>query len=285
MDSKGVADMLVSIDVDRTISPNDEMLAGNEKHYFGVGLDAIGIIERALISAKKEPGDLETILDFPCGHGRVLRCLSAAFPKAKITGCDLNRDGVDFCAARFGSIPVYSSLDPTQIDLPRDHFDLIWVGSLFTHFDAPRWAPFLTWFRSLLRPGGLLLFSTQGRRGHELITRYGLDDQQCAEIIGEYESSGFGYVDYRNVQDYGLAISEPAWVCRLITSLPEFRLVGFSEKVWDDHHDVFACVRDTGWKAPCTRAPVMPGRLSGSIPSNAKPKTLVERVFRWRRSA
>ena len=130
--------MLVSIDVDRIISPNDEMFAGNEKHYFGVGRDAFGIIERALISTKLEPGDMETILDFPCGHGRVLRYLRAGFPKAKITGCDLNRDGVDFCASRFGSIPVYSSVDPTQIDLPRDHFDLIWVGSLFTHFDAPR---------------------------------------------------------------------------------------------------------------------------------------------------
>jgi len=281
--------MLVAIDVDRTISPNDEMFTGNEEHYFGVGQDAIGIINRALISAKKEPGDLETILDFPCGHGRVLRCLRVAFPKAKITGCDLNRDGVDFCAAQFGSIPVYSSLDLTQIDLPRDHFDLIWVGSLFTHFDAPRWAPLLTWFRSLLRPGGLLLFSTHGRRVHEWMSinayRYCLDEQQCVEIIGEYESSGFGYVDYPNVQDYGIAISEPAWVCRLITSLPEFRLVGFSEKVWDDHHDVFACVRDTGWKTPCTRAPLMPDRLIRSIPSNSKPKTLIERVFKWRRSA
>ena len=80
------------------------------------------------------------ILDFPCGHGRVLRYLRAEFPQAEITACDLLRDGVDFCAANFGAIPVYSDPDPSRIGLPRDAFDLIWVGSLFTHFDAARWA-------------------------------------------------------------------------------------------------------------------------------------------------
>ena len=61
--------------------------------------------------------DVKRILDLPCGHGRVLRYLSAAFPEAEITACDIMREGVDFCASTFGAIPVYSQDDPQQIPL------------------------------------------------------------------------------------------------------------------------------------------------------------------------
>ena len=53
--------------------------------------------------------EVRKILDLPCGYGRVLRMIHAAFPRATIHACNLNKDAVDFCAATFGAIPVYSS--------------------------------------------------------------------------------------------------------------------------------------------------------------------------------
>src|SRR5262249_37742284 len=118
------------IKVDPRISSNDGMLGGNPRHYFAVGRSALWNIARTLDHTAGGSSQPKRILDLPCGHGRVLRYLRAAFPEAEITACDLLADGVDFCASTFGAIGVYSDTDLSLIKLPKDNFDLIWVGSL-----------------------------------------------------------------------------------------------------------------------------------------------------------
>ncbi len=247
------------LQVDPRISPSDGMFEGNERHYFSVGRSALLNIKRALDAAGDDPPQPARILDFPCGHGRVLRYLRAAFPQAEITACDLSRDGVDFCASIFGAIPVYSDVDPARIKLPRNAFDLIWVGSLFTHFDASEWKSFLGLFRDLLNSNGVVVFSTQGRYAHsQLVTNVSLYDlglTRRGRLLEDFESSGFGYVDYAGSPSYGISLAEPAWVCRMITSVRDLRLIHVIEKSWDNHHDVYACMRDVAWTAACTHAP------------------------------
>jgi len=232
----------------RRISPNDGMAGGDLPHYFAVGRSGILNIKRALARALDDTQP-RRILDFPCGHGRVLRYLRAEFPEAEITACDLLRDGVDFCAQTFGAIPVYSDSNPARIPLPRSAFDLIWVGSLFTHFDAPRWTIFLSFLRDLLEPGGVLVFSTHGRRSHEILTEhpqvYDLDPSRRAKLLRRYQETGFGYVDYPAHRAYGISIAEPGWVCGVVTSIAGLKLVNLVEAAWDFHHDVFTCTRDT----------------------------------------
>src|SRR4029453_1584213 len=93
-----------------TISPLDGMyVAGGEAHYFGVGADALKLVRQAMSLAGKE--NISSILDLPCGHGRVLRYLKAAFPQASLTACDLDHGCVDFCVATFGARGVYSAAD------------------------------------------------------------------------------------------------------------------------------------------------------------------------------
>jgi SAM-dependent methyltransferase len=177
--------------------------------------------------------------------------LRAEFPEAEITACDLLRDGVDFCAANFAAIPVYSDKDPSRIGLPRNAFDLIWVGSLFTHFDAARWTVFLAFLRDLLRPDGVLVLSTHGGRARDILTEnprvYNLDNSRRKRLLKQLARTGFGYSDYPTQREYGISIALPVWVCSLISSIPELRLVGLGEKSWDHHHDIYACVRDKSW--------------------------------------
>ncbi len=245
-----------NLKVEETVGQGDEMFHEDRSHYFSVGKSGLWNVQRAMSWAYPEPRKIERILDFPCGHGRVMRYLKAAYPEAEITGCDLNRAGVDFCASVLGAVPVYSKFDPSDIPLPADHFDLIWVGSLFTHIDAARWNTFLTLFSKVLKPGGLLVFSSQGRLSYEWLTsdhyNYGLDQWQTKDICSQYESTGFGYVDYRGENGYGITLCEPAWTCRMITSMPGLKLVGYGEKCWDNHHDIVACIKDTQWVARTT---------------------------------
>jgi SAM-dependent methyltransferase len=136
--------------VNRHISPADQMLSGaalDREYYFRCGRSAVERIQTSLATASIPRERVKRILDLPCGHGRVLRYLRAAFPEAEIAACDLLRDGADFCASTFGATPVYSCDEPEAIPLSPGSFDLIWVGSLFTHLDAPLWVRFLAVLR------------------------------------------------------------------------------------------------------------------------------------------
>ena len=113
------------------VSSADAMYAMNLscEHYVGVGLSALKIFEYAITEGFIRPDGLQSILDLPCGHGRVARVLRSRFPDADLTVCDLDRDGVDFCVNRLGARGVYSIMDFDKLDLG-ELFDLIWVGSL-----------------------------------------------------------------------------------------------------------------------------------------------------------
>lgn len=238
----------------RTVSPNDEMFEGGEDHYFAVGRAVLDIVARSLDAAQRPVAGVRRVLDLPCGHGRILRHLQAAFPEAEITACDLNRDGVDFCAATFGAVPVYSREDPAEIPLARGAFDLIVAVSLFTHFDADLWPGFLDLFSACLRPGGVLFFTTNGRYACAHPVR-GFGDARTASLRETYERTGFGYAQYPTPQistRYGVALSEPAWVFRQLARLKELRVVHFAEH----GQDIFACVRDPYWPA---QHPPIPG--------------------------
>ena len=101
--------------IDVTLSPNDEMFTGDLDDYIGVAETAIVQIAHAMALTGRT--DCRRILDLPCGHGRVLRALRAVFPDAELVACDINRNAVDFCAAQFGALPVYSTPDPHEIPL------------------------------------------------------------------------------------------------------------------------------------------------------------------------
>lgn len=196
------------------ISPLDGMYQGNLLHYFNVGQSAIRWIRLALLAAGTP--DVKRILDLPCGFGRVLRVLRAEFPSAEIVACDLEREGVDFCAEVFGATPVYSVTEPEQIPLVGE-FDLIWCGSLLTHLAADRWVLFLKRFESSLAAGGVVVFTTHGRGVADRMRRgdsaYGLRAEALNTVLQQFHSVGFGfqpYVDSSDSNNYGISVSSPA---------------------------------------------------------------------------
>ncbi len=111
------------VDVVKEISDLDGMYQGNKEHYFSVGRSALRCINNAILLAKKDISSVRNIFDFPCGFGRVLRVLKVAFPSAAITGCDLVKEGVDFCELHFGSRAVYSDTDLRKVKL-NETYDL-----------------------------------------------------------------------------------------------------------------------------------------------------------------
>jgi SAM-dependent methyltransferase len=233
--------------VSREIAEGDGMYRENRDHYFETGESALHAIESALFAARRPASSVASLLDLPCGYGRVLRFLRKAFPHAELTACDLNRDGVEFCARTFRARGLVSREDPRAIPL-RAEFDVIWCGSLLTHFDAARCEAFLGQFQRWLHPNGILVFTTHGRRCEvELTTgrnRCGLDERQVAALLKEYHRTGFGYVDYAPGSGYGISLSLPSYVLSHFVQRPGWQLLGYREGGWDRRQDV-VCLQRT----------------------------------------
>jgi SAM-dependent methyltransferase len=151
----------------KKISPRDTMFRWNERqHYSAVGEPAGYCIAACLAAADKR--DVRRILDFGCGYGRVLRVLRKEFPDATIVASDLDRGGVDFCSATFGARGVYSNPDPARIRFD-ERFELIWIGSVFTHIDRASWQGLLPALRRALSDDGVLIITTQGPEAAEKV--------------------------------------------------------------------------------------------------------------------
>ena len=228
---------------DENISADDTMYEGNTTHYFSVGRSALKAIIQILNVAGQET--IRSVLDLPCGHGRVLRYLRAKFPHASITACDIDRPGVDFCVNTFNAAGLYSQKNIAQVDLG-GKYDLIWCGSLLTHLDKGMWGIFIESFSQHLAPHGILVFTTHGRSCIRLLEEhqtYGLNEKKVPALLIHYKETGFGYANYDHESEYGISMSSPAWVLAELQRHPDLKIIFCLEAGWDDHQDVIACMR------------------------------------------
>jgi 2-polyprenyl-3-methyl-5-hydroxy-6-metoxy-1,4-benzoquinol methylase len=224
-------------DIDRTVAPEDHMYNTGVDWYFSVGQDGINVILRGLALARL--GEVRRILDLPCGHGRVARHLRAAFPHADITFADIETAGVDFCASQFRGTGVYSQADLSKVDLGHN-FDVIWIGSLFTHVDQARAETWLRHLCGLLSPQGILIATIHGNWSREVQRSYGamIGDAEWAQIMAGYELTGWGYARYPGAEDYGVSLCRASTVIAMASRIEGTRILGYNERAWAGNHDV-----------------------------------------------
>jgi len=261
----------------QTIDPSDEMWLLGQDWYFTVGESAVLAVLRALAIGSLQ--NVETILDLPCGHGREARYLCAAFPEASFTFCDLNRAGVDFCTKTFGGRGVYSMPDLTQVRL-QGPFDVIWIGSLFTHVDQRRTYEWMKFLCGCLGDNGVLVATFHGRWTIELQRiDGGIDRDPWRRILRDFERIGYGYADdgipmrgsgriinfaggvpggrilarrfcglFERARGWGVSASKPEKIIKIAGDIPGVRILSYSERGWADNHDVLAVARTDRFK-------------------------------------
>jgi SAM-dependent methyltransferase len=241
-----------AIQVSTAISPHDRMYhPGGEQHYYYVGRSDLLTLSNVLNIRKSYPGGnapVRDIFDFGCGHGRVTRWLRAAFPQARLHVTDLDKTGTAFCAEHF-------SCADTQGEIPENSFDLIWLGSVFTHLPAPLVENLLDRLCAALRANGVLVFTSQGRFSAARMQdfdwendkrqwmHYGLSRQDFATLMTLYRETGYGYVDYPNRADYGVSVVRPEWYSRHVLRSNHLTQILFQEKGSDNHQDISAFMR------------------------------------------
>jgi len=231
-----------SATIEQRLSPADTM---SGESYFSVGRSAVDNILMACLSAGL--ADVRSVLDIPCGHGRVLRHLTALFDGAKFHACDLDRAGVEFCAGTFGATPVVSRDELSEVDFGTT-FDLIWVGSLFTHTSREVTRRWMTHLARFLSPTGIVVATLHGRWCEHV---YDIIPYIAAErweiILQGYRASGYGFSDYSDQENhayvkgsYGISLALPHVILRDIETIPNVRIHSYRERAWANHHDVVA---------------------------------------------
>jgi SAM-dependent methyltransferase len=243
-------------DLITALSPQDTMFDGRVDHYLKVGLSALEAIEVAMFGGPPP----RTILDLPCGFGRVTRALRARYPEAAITVCDLDRQGVDFSAATFGARGVYSTRSFTDLTLGGS-FDLIWVGSLLTHFSESQTLQFFDFALRHMGPHSRLVVTSHGEHVATQLrsNTYGLDEPAALGLLADYLTEGYGYRGYSGDPFYGVSLAARAWYEALFDGSP-LRLTAYLARGWDRHQDVLVIQRAaesaSSAATPVSRSPV-----------------------------
>ncbi len=236
------------------VHKNDAMLFDESEesiqHYLRAAESALENVAKALKLGDKRFENVESCLDFGCGHGRVLRYLALKIPPAKITGADVDAEGVGFCAAEFGVKPLVSDWDIALIRLGT--YDLIWSGSVFTHLDGPSCDALFGKLAGSLGPGGILVFSMHGE--HSL---NGLDHlyggcyrEEAEKIRWEVASQGVSFRLYDDTFGdfpgrYGMTWHRKEFFEEKAAELfgDRLKLIMLEHHGWDRHHDVLAFQR------------------------------------------
>lgn len=108
---------------------------------------------------------LQSIYDFGCGCGRIVRWLVPLKDHCEIWGTDYNPDLAEWCDKNLGSMGRFKVNGPTPpLDFESEKFDLVHSYSVFTHIRRDQQ---LDWLKELVRVTkrlGYLVITTQGRR-------------------------------------------------------------------------------------------------------------------------
>lgn len=217
-----------------TIHPADEMYLFIANHpalrdnalerYFQSGQAMVVELETALAALGTQLGNVRRFLEFACGYGRFTRHLVRHLEPSRITVSDLYKEAVDFQKETFGVNGFYSELVPEQL-VDRGEYDVIFVGSLFSHLPEAVWEPWIKRLYQLLAPRGALIFSTHG----PTCLPKGAVMAESGFLFNRHSESSIHSVD-----DYGSTYVTPEYVRDAVRSATG------QPVAWDKHKGLYS---------------------------------------------
>lgn len=152
------------------------------------GRRAAECIRDAATRQGKPLEEMHAVLDFGCGCGRVLRHL-AGVSGPRLCGCDYNRELIAWSRRHlpFGEFTTNELAPP--LPWPDWSFDLVWALSVFTHLPEELQRSWIAELRRVLRPGGLLLVTTQGTHYADQLTPAERTRFENGELVVRYREA------------------------------------------------------------------------------------------------
>ena len=102
------------------------------------------------------------VLDWGCGHGRVIRHFGDAQRTKEAWGVDIDPENVAWLQEHVGSVRAETVPLMPPTDLPDEHFDLIYAISVMTHLTWEVQDAWLKELKRITKPGGLVMLTFAG---------------------------------------------------------------------------------------------------------------------------
>jgi ubiquinone/menaquinone biosynthesis C-methylase UbiE len=103
------------------------------------------------------------ILDWGCGPGRVIRHLPSVIGNGcSYYGTDYNAKSIDWCSKNIPDIHFNTNTLEAKLPYEDNFFDIIYGISIFTHLSEQMHQEWYNELYRILKPGGLMLFTTHG---------------------------------------------------------------------------------------------------------------------------
>lgn len=227
----------------QTISDGDWMMRADREPdwYFRRGYGAMAMIAHECQRARLYPA---SILDFGCGHGCVARMLKALYPKAKLTGQEVNPDWLAWCSDILGIETILSPPSIEEVVLDENSYDIIWAGSIFSHIPETAARHLLGQFRRGLTDRGIAIFSTAGqimRNAYVPGGMHNVSDEQIAQMSAAFDRNeyAFGAYDRSLYPNWGHSLIPSQWFFARSAEF-DMPLTGFYDAGWGATQDIYA---------------------------------------------
>lgn len=233
------------------IHPNDDMFEGSVPHYESVGSQMAEFVQRAVkLSGSKNP----TILEIPCGYGRITRHLAKKFNASDVHVADMVAPAVDFCSSTFG-VHGHHLADPLYefATLENAKFDVAALASLVPHLSQADAQSAMKHFFSRIRSGGMAVVTMHGARSRERLGEtdcYSVGEEARKRLISSYDAGQYAFVDSQPKNSSRAKVAKDVGGNYGVSMIPERWLRTFCEENkltiverivggWDDNQDVY----------------------------------------------
>jgi SAM-dependent methyltransferase len=121
---------------------------------------------REVLASVRQPFDqMDSVLDFGCGCGRIVRWFADVRPA--IHACDYNGELIAWCDANLDFVRARKTGLAPPLPYPDDGFDFLYAFSVFTHLSVELAGQWMTELGRVVRPGGLVWFTIHGESYRE----------------------------------------------------------------------------------------------------------------------
>jgi len=174
------------------------------------------------------------LLDFASGYG----CVTRHLVKNKnfvTTAIDIHPHAVSFLKSEIGVKSHLSSHYPEGLEAT-GAYDFTYALSFFSHMPILTWARWLAKLAYTVRPGGILVFTTQGAKSREHFGNPAIPD-------GGYWFQRSSEQKDLSVDEYGSMIVTEAFVKSHIETMPFLELLDFRPAFWWEVQDAYVVRR------------------------------------------
>jgi len=221
-------------------------------HIYCGDLYYADLITETMAQAGQQIGSSDQVLDFGCSSGRVVMPLARAYPESRFHACDPLVSAIQWAAENIPEVSFSLSHEQPQLCYPEQQFDLVYAISIWSHFGQQSGLAWLQEMKRILKPDGLLLWTSHGFGSVAYYQETGLmaatDIQYTQQQLVEH---GFCFHDIYASNpdwelqnpDWGQSFINPQFV--LTQMLDGWKLLTYSPRRAEANQDVYLFQKQT----------------------------------------